>query len=292
MKIPKLLLCVACVIVGYTSCSSDESYETSSNKKNESAIISRATDGEEDSDTFTVHAIYKGVDYRSVAVLDSDKIYYQDQSFIDLMDKIEETEGSVSFVHNDSVVEYFDSQDEFCEKYGIRELTEEEKTRCANAERLNATELYPVTRGIVSKHQAAIGQMNPEDLAYCGVYDDTYYSDTHIFMHLTDSMQVYSINKLKDYKLNDKISSLVVLYNMKDPELCAILTVWEDTNYNYGDHDRTKHRTNFIATKSTPINAVGNLKKISCFNAHDSWNDRISSLSFHLGYADSLPKEY
>lgn len=283
---------MACVMAGCISCSSDEDYETLSNQQDEYTTSSIAVDGEEESDTFTVHAIYKGIDYSSAAVSDCDRIYYQDQSFIDLMERIENTEGSVSFVLNDSVVEYFDSQDEFCEKYGIRELTEEEKARCANAERLNTNETAPSTRGIVSKHNAAIGQMNPDDLAYCGVYDDTYYSDTHIFMHLTDSMQVYTINKLKKYKLNDKISSLVVMYNMKDPELCAILTVWEDSNYNYGDHDRTKHRTNFIATKNSPINTVGNLKKVSCFNAHDSWNDRISSLSFHLGYADSLPKEY
>ena len=56
--------------------------------------------------------------------------------------------------------------------------------------------------------------------------------------------------------------------------------------------DRTKHRTNFVATHSSRIKAVYNLKKVSCFNAHDSWNDRISSISFHVGYADSLPEEY
>lgn len=51
-------------------------------------------------------------------------------------------------------------------------------------------------------------------------------------------------------------------------------------------------RTNFVATHSSRTKAVYNLKKVSCFNAYDSWNDRISSISFHVGYADNLPEEY
>jgi len=115
-----------------------------------------------------------------------------------------------------------------------------------------------------------------------------------IFCHVLkkNPYDIYEIPYMKSVGLNDKVSSLMVRYNMDDPNGCAILTVWEDSNFNHDDNDRTKHRTNFVATYTERTKAVGNLKNVSCFNAHDSWNDRISSISFHVGYADSLPKEY
>lgn len=286
MKTIKSILAMACLLMCLTNCSNDDEVLSS--------IQNKLTKTEElDSDTFTVHAIYKGADYRTMAVSKGSNIFYQNQEFINLMDKISSIPSSVSFIQSDSVIEYFDSQEDFLAKYGIRELTETEKTRCINAERLNAKITLPsTTRGITDKYEAAAGQMELDDLAYCGVYDDTYYSDTHIFMHIKDAFKVHDYQYLKDNDLNDKISSIMIIYNMKDPELCAILTVWEDSYYNKGDHNREKHRANFIATLKHPTNGIGSLKKVSCFNSSDSWNDRISSLSFHLGYADNLPKEY
>lgn len=277
---------MACVLMGLANCSNDDGIMP--NSSNELTMAE-----ELDSDTFTVHAIYKGVDYRTVAVSKGSKIFYQNQEFKNLMDEISSIPSSVSFIRSDSVIEYFDSQEDFLAKYGIRELTETERAKCVNVERLNPQIAPPYkTRGIVDQYDAAAGQMESDDLAYCGVYDDTYYTDTHIFMHIKDPFKVHDYQYLKDNGMNDKISSIMIIYNMKDPDLCALLTVWEDSYYNRGDHNREKHRANFIATLEHPTNGVGNLKKISCFNSSDSWNDKISSFSFHLGYADSLPTEY
>lgn len=285
----KLALLFAISLTGLASCTDYE--EIASPVQTNILMPDSRQAMEEETDTFAVHAMYKNADYYSLAVLEGDSISYLDGRFNELMEKVEKISGSVSFVHLDGSVEYFDSQEEFYAKYGIRDLNEQEKSRCLNVERLNEP-LIPSARGIVANYQNAIAQMNSNDLVYAGVYDDTYYSDTHIFMHITDPYQIHEYPHLKSQRLNDKISSLVVLYNMDDRDLCAILTVWEDSNYNTDDHDRTKHRTNFVATYTNRTNNVGNLKKVSCFHAHDSWNDRISSLSFRVGHADSLPNEY
>ena len=287
----KLILLLAISSIGIVSCTNDEDITSFDQTDEEVMPVSCQVIAEEENDTFAVHALYKNTDYYSLAVLTNDSISYLDGRYKELMEIIGNISGSASFMHTDGSIEYFDSQEEFYAKYGIRELNEQEKSRCLNTERLNVP-FRPSARGIVANHQNALAQMNDNDLVYAGVYDDTYYSDTHIFMHITDPYQIHEYPHLKSQSLNDKISSLVVLYNMNDPDLCAILTVWEDSNYNTDDHDRTKHRTNFVATYTNRTNTVGNLKKVSCFNAHDSWNDRISSLSFHIGYADSLPKEY
>lgn len=286
----KFILVFAISSMGLVSCADDEEF-TSWEQIDGVTPISRQAIEEVETDTFMVHAIYKDEDYYSVAVSRNDSIFYMDDSFNNLMARMEVASESASFVRTDGSIEYFDSQEDFYHKYGIRELTDEEMNRCLNAERLNVT-YRSGSRGIVANHQAALAQMNDDDLIYAGVYDDTYYSDTHLFMHITDPYQLIEYPRLKNQGLNDKISSLVVLYNMSDKDLCAILTVWEDSDYNTDDHDRTKHRTNFVATYTNPTKTVGNLKNVPCFNAHDSWNDRISSLSFHLGYADSLLEEY
>lgn len=81
----------------------------------------------EETDTFTVHAIYKDVKYSTVAVSKGDSLFYLNDKFNELMETIGNIPGSVSFVRNDSCTEYFDSQEEFLTKYGIRELSEQEK---------------------------------------------------------------------------------------------------------------------------------------------------------------------
>lgn len=244
----------------------------------------------EETDTFTVHAIYKDVKYSTVAVSKGDSLFYLNDKFNELMETIGNIPGSVSFVRNDSCTEYFDSQEEFLTKYGIRELSEQEKADLENVKRLNTP--CPLSRSITGNYQDAYNKMESDDLIYAALFDDTYFSDTRIYIHIKDPYQIYEIPRMKSVGLNDKVSSLMVRYNMDDPDGCAILTVWEDSDFNHDDNDRTKHRTNFVATYTQRTTTVGNLKKVSCFHAHDSWNDRISSISFHVGYADSLPEEY
>ena len=97
---------------------------------------------------------------------------------------------------------------------------------------------------------------------------------------------------MRDIYLNGKVSSLAVAYNGDNAEICAVLTVWEDSYFNFGDYDRTKHRISFIASKATPHISWPSLKKIKCMGSSNSWNDRISSFSFHFGYYGRGLKDY
>lgn len=99
-------------------------------------------------------------------------------------------------------------------------------------------------------------------------------------------------NKMSNKNLNDKVSSLAVSYNGTNKDVCAVLTIWEDSDYNNGDNDRTKHRISVIATYDQRKVMYPDLKKIKCIGSSNSWNDRISSLSFHFGYVDSQWKNY
>lgn len=127
------------------------------------------------------------------------------------------------------------------------------------------------------------------DLACLELWDDTNFKDTYREFHIKDYYTSHDIRILKDYGLNDKVSSLKIHNKLTNYSLIAIVTVWEDSNFNHGDHDRTKHRMNFYAN-SNGIGSYGNLKKIPCGGS--SWNDRISSFSFHIGYQSSLPSTY
>lgn len=122
---------------------------------------------------------------------------------------------------------------------------------------------------------------------YCALFDDTDFKDTSRHMNLYNFDDYVDINSLQSIGLNDKVSSLVVGYKGNNPNVCTVLTVWEDTDYNHGDKGRRKHRISFIASMRTPYLKIPNLKTVMCTGSSASWNDRISSMSLHFGYVDS-----
>lgn len=231
-----------------------------------------------DTETFTKTIVYKGKVYKSVCESRNDSIYYENKEVERLLNDIYSNPNSVSFVQNEEVTLYFDSQEDFLKKYDITFLPEN-----------SINENEPLLR----KVQPSGPKYN--SIAYAILYDDTKFDDTFIEFSLTEIEDSEPVTQMKDHALNDKVSSLKVQYTYSGVDYktyCALLTVWEDSNYNSGDHNKTKHRTNFIATHENRYLEVSNLKKVSCWNAHDSWNDRISSLNFHIGIINSLPEVY
>lgn len=231
-----------------------------------------------DVETFTKTIVYKGEVYTSICESRNDSIFYQNQEVESLLNEIYSNPNSVSFVQNEEVTLYFDSQEEFLHEYGITFLSEDSVKEMSS---------------IQTKSAPNGPQYN--SIAYSVLYDDTKFKDTYLELDLTDIDHLHSVTRMKDHALNDKVSSLKVQYTYYGNDyksLCALLTVWEDSDFNSGDRDKTKHRTNFIATYNNRYYEVANLKRVSCWNAHDSWNDRISSLVFHIGVIGNLPEEY
>lgn len=148
--------------------------------------------------------------------------------------------------------------------------------------------LLPGTRALSDYANGMTG----EALGFCSLYDDTNFSDTHLLLNLTDYKEYYDEYRMLNQGLNDKVSSLAVIYNGTDPDACAVLTVWEDSNFNFEDNDRIKHRVSFIATKDNPHTVCSNLKNVQCIGSSKSWNDLISSISFYFGNYGTYWKNY
>lgn len=133
---------------------------------------------------------------------------------------------------------------------------------------------------------------DPRALGFVQMYDDKNFSDTSIYCNLYEYNKCYDVVLMKNLGLNDKISSLALTYQGDDPEICSVLTVWEDSYFNHGDKIRAKHKVNFVASYNYRLMFQFDLRGIPCLGSSKSWNDRISSCSFHFGYYGSYPKEH
>lgn len=232
----------------------------------------------ENQDTFLVHIKYKGKDLYSKCTEKNGQNLYCNPELVTVLDEVEKNSNAVSVVYPDGCVEFFTDEAQMQKKCNFRMI------RKGEAIPANIKKAITLTRGT--------------PIADAGIYDDDNYHDTNYYMSLTSlySLQEFAVLDY-DYEnrkigLNDKITSIIINYNLQNSELCAIMVVWEDARFNFGDNDRTKHRTYFIAHSQNRNAGYPDLKRIPCFNSRDSWNDRISSLSFHIGYMNSFPSSY
>lgn len=231
---------------------------------------------------FEMKIRYKGKVYTSPAYHDEDGgIVIDDEEFRSFIEDIENRPGIEAVVMDDEIVDYFDNSD--VEAKPALAMLRQSVDKNAHA---------AIRNGIPSTRADAFRYMGSEDVGYFAVFDDSGYSDSCIAEGFPSFTDYYDVDKLGRYNLNDKISSLAVAYKGTDPEVCAVLTVWEDSYFNHGDNDRTKHRISFIADHTNPSLTVKRLKNIKCINSSNSWNDRISSLSFHFGYFDTKLRDY
>lgn len=124
------------------------------------------------------------------------------------------------------------------------------------------------------------------------MFDDTNFKDTHIARNINTVHTRDESDYMKNIGLNDKVSSLAVGYFGDAQDMCSVLTVWEDSYFNYGDVDRQKHRISFVADSNNRKVSRNNLKNIMCLNSGKNWNDRISSYSFNMGIFNTHLKDY
>lgn len=244
--------------------------------------LCRANDNDyADEGSFNVTFKYHKKLYTSEATTDNNgQIVYKDKDVEKLIDKLSQKEGVETVVSESDMVTFYDKDDgqayETLSKIG---QPVEEDVPCMV--------LQPRPTRADGFRFGETGA-----LAYFALFDDTGFKDTYFFKNIKAPTEYYDHPHIKSIGLNDKVSSLAVAYNGDNPELCAVLVVWEDSDYNFQDHDRKKHRISIIATKDNPQVSYSNLKRLPCLSGRDSWNDRISSISFHIGYVDSQLKDY
>lgn len=250
-----------------------------------SIIVSQLPAGKEvDNTPFEVQARYKGHLYSTMATLDeNDKLVYESQEFADLMDSLAKKEGLDIVVTESGIMNIFDSDDT-----EAIEALDDMRTQVTPG-----TPFGIITPTIRSRANDGFEEMTSSSLGFFAVFDnDTFQINTYISRNFMNFDDVFDIVNLKKHNLNDKITSLAVGYNGTNEEVCAVLTVWEDTDFNFEDNDRTKHRVSFIASYSDKRVSWQNLKSLPCINSRNTWNDRISSLSFHFGYYNNYWKDY
>ena len=234
---------------------------------------------EEEEGPFEVKVRYKGQIHRSMATLDENEhIVYEDANFAAFMEELAQRGGIEAIARENGIIDYYDNDDVEAGA-AIRHMMEPINAFPAIEPRWSSF----ATRSDANPYR----YMNANALAYCALFDDKGYKDTHIYQNFTSLTQFYDQERMQNIGLNDKVTSLAVAYNGNDSTICAVLTVWEDTDYNHGDNNRTKHRMNFVASYYSPTMGWRNLKQVPCLTGNDTWNDRISSISFHFGHYGS-----
>lgn len=237
-----------------------------------------------DLEPFVMKIRYKGTLYSTTAHLNvNEEIEYQDPVFSRVMDEIDGLKNVEAIVLEDDIVDYFD-MDNGKTSESIAKIRQkiDSSTRCE------------IRNDLFSTRSTKDGYRfeSSDALGYFAMFDDSGFDDTYVFKNLTNLNEVADENYMRNIGLNDKVSSLAVSYRGTNSEICSVLTIWEDSYYNYGDNDRTKHRISIIATKDNPEVSISKLKSVKCINSHNSWNDRISSYSFAFGNYDSHLKDY
>lgn len=237
-----------------------------------------------DMSPFSISAKYKGKIYSTIATLNyNEELCVDNNDFKKLLETLASKQGVETIIYEDNLIHYYDSDDteanaaiqKLYKPFPIDQLSSIDDVHELNSRSGNAWEY-----------------MNVNAAGYCALFDDKNFSDTHIYCNLFSFDDTYDQMYLRDAGLNDKISSIAVAYKGNNDEVCSVLTIWEDSYYNNGDNDRTKHRISIIATSSQRLVALSDLRTIPCINSSNTWNDRISSSSFHFGYLDSYLKDY
>lgn len=239
-------------------------------------IIQSPTNTE--SEKFLLKAKYKGSYFSTEAMIDDNgDLSFFDSEYASLMEKIDSMKDAEMLVLEDETIYYYDQEDiqNNLPYKDILSLDESE----------NKT-IYPFTRADGFEYD------EEGNLGYFAIFDNDHFKGANIYKGLTNFHFTHNLPNLKTHGMNDKVTSIAVGYNATDALVCSVLTIWEDTNYNNNDDNRSKHRISIIASKNSPKTALPDLKKIKKIGSSKSWNDCISAISFHFGYIDRLLLDY
>lgn len=223
---------------------------------------------------FSLKAKYKDRIYTTEAETDvNGDIVFLDSEYANLMERLDSMDDIQMLLMGDETIYYYDKED------------------------IVNNQPYEDVRSL--KPSNAVGTRadgfendDPSYLGYFGIYDNDHFKGSNITQGLTNFHYTHNLPNLKVYSMNDKVTSIAVGYNSDDVLVCSVLTIWEDTNFNNEDDNRSKHRVSIIASKNSPKTSVPDLKKVKKIGSSKSWNDCISSLSFHFGYVDRLLLDY
>lgn len=224
---------------------------------------------------------YKGKLYSSQATINADScLVYTDESVGRLQDSISSLPGIRAIVFEDNTIDYYDHKDQAATQQVKRAMQRAIPT-LQNGNRVKRKSYHDPLRYLDRNSKGGFA-----------IFDDDNFHDTDFHYNLYDYFGAYDNTFIKSLGLNDKVSSLAVSYLGSEENVVAVLTVWEDSSYNNGDINRSKHRISFVATYRNPHICPDNLNALPLNGSRKTWNDRISSLSFHFGNIDRVLLDY
>lgn len=227
-----------------------------------------------ESQPFSLKAKYKDKIYTTEAEIDAEGNYiFHNPEYAQLMKDIDEMPDVNMVLLDNSTIFYYDREDILDNKPYYDAIAVNEGSQ-------------PTTRA------TGFEDFDTSFLGYIAIYDNDHFGGSKLAKGLENFHFTWNLPNLKDYSMNDKVTSIAVAFNHSDPLVCTVLTVWDDTDYNHGDKYRSKHRISIIASKYSPRVTCEDLKKLKKIGSSSSWNDCISSISFHFGYLDSLLVDY
>ncbi len=220
-------------------------------------------------ESFVVKARYKSRIYESEAVVNDDgSVEYSNPEYTQLMQQLDALSVVHTVVIDSNCMSYYDEEDIECNRLYNDIMN------------FNSAENSILTRATGFENHT------DSDLGYFAIFDNDHFKGTSLIKGLSDFHFTYNIPSLKPYNLNDKVTSIAIGYYGTDPIVCSVLTIWDDTDYNHGDNNRSKHRISLMATQSSRQVSIPDLKKYKKIGSSKSWNDCISSISCHFGYID------
>lgn len=226
--------------------------------------------------TFSLKAKYKDKLYTTEAEFDSDGNYvFHNSEYADLMNRIDADPTVQMVIFDNNTINYYDDQDISRNKIYQDILSLEQKPADESQ-----------TRG------SGFEDFDSSYLGYVSLHDNDHFGGKKLSKGLTNFHFTWNLPNLKDYGMNDKVTSIAAAFNHDSPLICTVLTIWDDADFNHGDNYRKKHRLSVIASKFAPRVTLDDLKKIKKIGSSKSWNDCISSISFHFGYLDTPLLDY
>lgn len=233
-----------------------------------------------DATPFKVQLRYKGELYETEASLnENEELVFQNDEVTELMAMLRAKPGVETVLMDSEIVDFIDKED----------LDKEPLLAALGARNGMQRVSCPSHPG---NWNAGFRFMETGAVGYCALFDDNNFSDTYFVKNLTSRYSVFDVLDMHKIGLNDKVSSVAVAYEATDNDVCAVLTLWEDDNFNYGDDNRSKHRISVIATPNNAHVWRANLNNVPCLGSSKSWNDRASSFSFHFGRVGTQLKDY
>ncbi|MDE5773000.1 MAG: hypothetical protein K2H86_00905 [Muribaculaceae bacterium] len=238
-----------------------------------------------DDSRFPMQIRYKGKVYSSMAEIDENGEYhYDDFEFEKMMCYLDNTPGIDAVVKDNLIVDYYDADDPVYLNIlnGVDRPIDQ------------TLSLTPVSTPLSKTRADGFELFTQGSIGYYAAFSDGEFKGEYLTFTPKNMHNSHNLRDLKLIGMNDKLSSVAVYYGGDLQNVCAVLTVWENGNYNFDDNNipRKKHRVSFIATYYNRKISRNSLKNVKLINASGSWNDRISALSFHFAYLDTPLMDY